>query len=108
MFGTFLRHVSREFRAIGSASRLDFLGFFLGELRAFLRMSFLRSAGFFFRVVLLEDRSAGKSVSFRFLRGFFVLGFGEIRGQRGDLIFTEFGVGVGMFRLARGRCGSRC
>jgi hypothetical protein len=51
-------------------------------------MNFLRSVRLFFRFVLFENSPAHESIGFRFGGGFFVFGFHEIGGERGNLIFT--------------------
>ena len=90
VFGMLLSHVRGKFRAASGAAGFDFLGFFRGELRNF------RDDGFFgfclFFLFFVEFGAADDGVSFHCVRGFFLLGFDETGGERGDLILVQFNV----------------
>jgi hypothetical protein len=92
VFGVCLRYVRGEFRPVGSTSGFHFLDFFFGEFRNFDDGRFLgflgALIGVFFRIFFVEVGSADNGIGFRFFRSFFVLGFHETGGQRGDLIFV--------------------
>jgi len=91
VFRVFLRHVRRKIGAIGGAAGFHFCDFFLGETGEFFRMSFRGDFGFLLGLFLFfEDSAAHESIGIGFSSGFFVLGFGEIGSQGGDLIVAQF------------------
>jgi len=85
VLGAFLSNVQGELRAVCGAAGLHLRSLFLRKARGlfalcFHCLSFSLVLGFF----LLEDSAADKSICLRFL----VFGFGQICGQRGDLILV--------------------
>jgi hypothetical protein len=61
-------------------------------------MNFLWFLRFLFRFIFFENGPAREGIGFRLFRGFFVFGLGEIGGERGNLVLTQFGI-------AANRCG---
>lgn len=96
VFRVFVRGVSFSLRTIGCVLFFDFLCFFFGEFRRFLGENFCRFPRFFFFSLsfcfVFEFGAADDGIGLCVVLGFFVLGFGEISGQRGDLVFAQFGV----------------
>src|SRR5712691_7715659 len=95
VFGAVMRRVRSEFRAAGRTARFDFLGFFLGELRSFHRMSFLGLFGGLIRLFLgfflFELCTADDGVSGCDFLSLFVLCFNDSGSERGELILVQIG-----------------
>jgi hypothetical protein len=99
VFGVFLSHVRGEFRAVGRSSSFDFLDFFLGEFGDFSDWRCFLFFRLFFRFFFVEFGATNDGIGFRFLLCLFVFGLDETGGECGDLIFVQFGVIPGGFRV---------
>jgi len=85
MFGGFLCDICGEVRTISGAAGFHFGNLLRAEARGVLSLRFL---GFLFGIFVFEDGAADDGIGLGLCRGFFVLGFHEIGGQSGDLIFV--------------------
>jgi hypothetical protein len=96
-----VREVRFGFGAIDGALLFDILRFFRGEFGDFFGMNFLCLGMLLFRFffLFLKFGAADNGVGLRLCRSFFVFGFDETGGQRGHLVFIQFGLTAGGFRF---------
>jgi hypothetical protein len=91
MFRAFLRDVSGEVRAVGSAVRFHFCDIFRRESGGCFGLNFCDWFRLFFgfHFVFFEDSASDESVCLCVGSSFFVLGFGEVGSESSDLVLTQ-------------------